>query len=73
MADEEETAGTEDIYDEDQLAEEMEEDEIDPQEAGFMEGYLNPEQAEKELEKTLAKKKVNKKNPETNPKKKSKK
>ncbi|MDP2666193.1 MAG: hypothetical protein Q8P05_01675 [Candidatus Diapherotrites archaeon] len=53
-----EVEDTEDIYDEDQIAEEMEEDELKPAEAGFMEGYMNPDQTEREIEATRKSKKT---------------
>lgn len=48
---------TEDIYDDSQRLEQMEEDEIDPAEAGFVEGHQNTKQTKREIEHTFLKKK----------------
>ncbi|MDO8625042.1 MAG: hypothetical protein Q7R47_03085 [Candidatus Diapherotrites archaeon] len=51
-----EVEDTEDIYNEDQMEEMLEEDEISDKEAGFMEGHENPEKTEDEIVLSLKKK-----------------
>lgn len=51
------TPETEDIYSDEQREEQLEEDEISDKEAGFMEGYENPEDTKREIEQNLRKKK----------------
>ncbi len=55
--DRDEAEETEDIYDDDQREEQIEEDQIYSAEAGFMEGYTNPEETEEELNRNLRRKK----------------
>lgn len=56
-ASEQTTIETDDVYDSLSREQQMEEDELAPREAGFMQGYESPKQTEREIKKNLRKKK----------------